>query len=68
VTGSAKGQGHIEDAKIAIRRFREALPNPESANAIHEENVLSLVGAAALRAGWTSNVEVLSQPCLVIKA
>jgi hypothetical protein len=68
VTGKAKGQGHVEDAEIAIKHFVESLPNPEAANAIQEEHVLSLIGAAALRAGWSTDVEILSQPCLAIKA
>jgi hypothetical protein len=68
VTSSAKGARHIEDARIAVERFRSALPEPESANAVHEENVLSLAGAAAIRTGWASSPKVLSEPCLVIKA
>jgi len=68
VTSSAKGIGHVQDAEIAISKFMDALPNPELANAIEESKVLSLVGAAALRAGWANNVAVLSEQCLVIKA
>ena len=51
VTSTAKGTGHSEDAQIAITQFLKALPYPWSANAIQKENVLSLVGAASLRAG-----------------
>jgi hypothetical protein len=68
ITSTAKGAGHSEDAQIAVSHFRNSLPDPWSVNAIQEESVLSLVGAAALRAGWTKNIEVLSKQCLVIKA
>ena len=68
VSSSSKGVGHSDDAKIATEHFKSSLPNPSAANAINESNVLSLVGAAALHASWTSNILVLSEPCLVIKA
>jgi hypothetical protein len=68
VSGKAKGSGHAHDAEIAVQTFRAALPNPELANAISEQNVLSLVGASMVRAGWSANVQHLSEPCLVIKA
>jgi len=68
VTSEAKGIGHSDDAKIAVTQFIESLPEPWSENAIQEESVLSLVGAAALKAGWSEEIGVLSEPCLVIKA
>jgi len=68
VTSAAKGVGHIEDARIAVSQFEASLPAPMSMNAVDEESVLSLVGAAALRAGWSDDIAVLSEPCLVIKA
>ena len=68
VTSTAKGVSHSEDALIAIDTFSKALPDPWSANAVIEADVLSLVGAAALRAGWTDDSAALSKPCVVIKA
>jgi hypothetical protein len=68
VSGKAKGSGHAHDAEIAVQKFRVALPNPELANAITEQRVLSLVGASMLRAGWSASVQHLSERCLVIKA
>ncbi|MBL3529685.1 MAG: hypothetical protein JMN27_18555 [gamma proteobacterium endosymbiont of Lamellibrachia anaximandri] len=68
VTSKAKGTGHSEDALIAVKIFKKALPDLWSKNAIQEEHVLSLVGAAALRAGWSENIGVLSEQCLVLKA
>ena len=70
VSGEAKAQGgqlHSEDAEIAVRSFLAALPNPTRANAIHEADVHSLIGAALLRTGWTTATELLATPCLVIK-
>jgi hypothetical protein len=68
VSGKAKGSGHAHDAEIAVQAFQAALPNPELANAISEQSVLSLIGASMLRAGWSTNVQQLSETCLVIKA
>lgn len=73
VTGEAKAysggsQSHAEDAAIAVKSFLAALPNPETANAVHEASVHSLIGAALLRTGWTDDLKVLSTPCLVIRS
>jgi hypothetical protein len=68
VSSSAKGSGHAHDAQIAVSHFKKSLPNPEECNAIHEAEVFSLVGATALRSGWASDVNVVSEQCLVIKA
>lgn len=73
VSRSAKAQGegpglHALDAQVAVEAFIEALPDPRRANAIHEAEVHSLVGAALLRTEWTTNIGVLSEPCLVIRA
>ena len=67
VTSTAKGTGHAHDAEIAVSHFKDSLPNPEKINAIREPEVFSLIGAAALRAGWANNVKILSEQCLVIK-
>jgi hypothetical protein len=68
VTSSAKGSAHEEDAKIAVKQFEHSLPNPWLHNAVEETSVLSLVGAAALRSGWSNSQSILEKPCLVIKA
>ena len=68
VSSSAKGISHEDDAVIAIEHFKASLPNIETASAIDETNVLSLIGAAALRAGWSDDIGLLSEPCVVIKA
>lgn len=73
VSGSAKsasddGQSHAEDAAIAVRSFRQALPDLMQANAVQAERVQSLVGAALLRTGWSADPDVLHEPCLVIQS
>jgi hypothetical protein len=68
VTGKAKGSGDAHDAEIAVQTFLSAYPNPDSANAISERRVFSLVGASVLWAKWSEDLQYLSKPCLVIKA
>ena len=67
VSGPAKGASHIRDAEVAVRAFVAALPNPPAANAIHEETVISILGTAMLRTGWSMDLNLLQSPCLVIK-
>ena len=67
--GKGKSSTHVGDAEIAVYRFMNSLPNPDEANAItSDEEVHSLLGAALLRTGWTTDLTVLSSPCFVIKA
>jgi hypothetical protein len=68
VTGAAKQATHIEDATVAVAAFLEALPNPPERNAIREERVLSLIAAAALWSGISSDASLLSSACVVVRA
>jgi hypothetical protein len=68
VTSTSKGKDHADDAKIAVETFMSAMPDPRTINAINETEVFSLAGAAILRTGWSDNISLLHQPCLVIKA
>lgn len=70
VTGDAKAKTHEGDAMLAVEAFRRALPNPEAHSAVQPKGteVLSLVGAAMLRTGWTVGADVLGQPAIVIRA
>ena len=71
VSGGGKpqveGNPHAADAMAAVEAFVDALPDPTSMNAIDESDVISLVGMALLRTGWTRDLESLETPCLVIK-
>jgi hypothetical protein len=69
VTGNAKRSSHVEDAAAGVQAFIHSLENPVQANAVLcDGQVLSLVGAALLRTGWRSDLGVLNDPCLVIRA
>ncbi|OBK45595.1 hypothetical protein A5657_02980 [Mycobacterium kubicae] len=68
VTGKAKAASHVDDALVAATTFRHALPDVLSANAVQADRPLSLLGAALLWSGWSSEVALLHEPCLVIKS
>jgi hypothetical protein len=59
---------HADDALRAARAFVEALPRPRSTvEPRRDEEVLSLLGAALVWSGWSTDAAVLKEPCLVIK-
>lgn len=69
VTAQAKGMTHQDDAVIGARAFAAALPDPTEHDALApSERVFSLIGAALLRTGWTTDTGILSSPAVVIKA
>ena len=66
---SSMGSSHEADAMAAVRAFRCALDDPESRSAVTAKSrTRSLIGAALLWAGWSTDVHLLHEPCLVIKA
>jgi len=69
VSGKAKAQDHVGDARLAGEAFLASLPDPRQANAVLcESEVQSLVGAALLRTGWAGTAALLGQPCIVVRA
>lgn len=69
VSGKAKKGSHTEDAMKAVGAFVNALPYPEQANSvIPTPQTLSLIGTSLLWAGWSSELSLVRQPCIVIKA
>ena len=69
VSGKAKKGSHTEDAMKAVGAFLNALSSPEQANAVTPTpQTLSLIGMSLLWAGWSSELSLLRQPCIVIKA
>ena len=68
VTGRAKAATHLDDATVAVAAFRDGLPDPTVGNAVSAERPLSLLGAALLWSGWSSDGDLLRMPCLVVKA
>ena len=68
VSGTGKRGSHIADAQAAGEAFLRSLPDPTKTNAIHcTSPVYSLAGAALLRTGWSSDLNLLHQPCLVVR-
>ncbi len=60
---------HVEDAHLALQTYLERQGGPvPSPSSVIEPNCLSLVGAALLRTGWTTDIGVLSEQCLVVRA
>lgn len=68
VTGLAKGLSHHGDAEIAAMSFCNEVPFVAEAGSVTAENPYSLIGAAMLRSGLTTDVNVLFTQCVVIKS
>lgn len=66
VTGGIE-RTHVGDAESAVHEFIRALPNPQAANAVTADTVYSLGGAVLLRTGWSTDLGLLEQRCLVLK-
>ena len=68
VAGEVKTDSHEGDAQIAVDAFKEALPDPRQRNAlVPGRRTLSLIGGALLWSGWLKDLELLSEPCIVIR-
>lgn len=72
VSGDAKAQkgaesSHQEDAAIGVRWFIQHVDDLPAKNNIREDRVFSLLGAALLRTGWSRDLALLEQPCLVLQ-
>lgn len=60
---------HIEDARLAIADFRRGIVSPETfEGSVTSDECMNLLGTALLRTGWSSDVALLSSPCLVIRS
>jgi hypothetical protein len=68
VSHMGKTVSHERCARLALTRFREGW-RKESLfeSAIKESNTLNLLGAILLRMGWSDDVKMLSEPCLVVR-
>jgi hypothetical protein len=68
VTHVGKSAGHEECARLAIRQFpREWDERAAFKSAISDPHTLNLLGAMILRVGWTNELTMLSEPCLVVR-
>jgi hypothetical protein len=69
VSGSAKGNSHSEDARRAAFALVEAIATGRGVvSALADKDVFNLLGAGLLRTGWSSDLNLLAAPCLVVKA
>lgn len=69
VSGSAHDTegSNIRDAATAATFFREHQDSLKEHNAVSCGLPLSLIGAVALWSRWTNDVEILHQPCVVLR-
>jgi hypothetical protein len=68
VTHAGQSVSHRECAHLAIRQFPRGWRERSSfTSAVGEEGTLNLLGAILLRMGWTDDLSVLSEPCLVVR-
>lgn len=58
---------HTAVAQKLVRLFVSALPNPTTSNAIDAAAAHSLIGAALLHTGWSTDLSLLKTRCVVIK-
>ncbi len=69
VTGRAKSGSHEADAMAGVKAFCGALGDPEPESAVEPTSrTRSLIGAALLWTGWSTDIRLLHKPCLVIRA
>jgi hypothetical protein len=68
VTKDAKHGTHSDDAAAAVKHFLTSLPDPTCADLGSSGEVYSLLGAALLRAGWSTDPALLERACLVLRA
>jgi hypothetical protein len=60
---------HVEDARLAIADFRLGIGHPASfKSSVTTPECLSLLGLALLRTGWSTDLALLSTPCLVVRS
>jgi hypothetical protein len=60
---------HVSCARLALQQFpKEWEKRALLESAIDEPCTMNLLGVMLLRMGWTKDVKMLSEPCLVIRA
>jgi len=68
VTHLGESVSHEECARLALNRFPKGWEIRSSfESAVEEPCVLNLLGAILLRMGWTEDLTMLSEPCLVVR-
>ena len=60
---------HVEDARRAVEAFQDGMRDPaQLKSAVVVDSCFSLIGAMLLRTGWTHDLAILHEPCLVVRA
>jgi hypothetical protein len=59
---------HVEDAHVAIATFRGIADLASFKSSVTSPECFNLLGAALLRTGWSTDAELLSAPCLVMRS
>jgi hypothetical protein len=68
VTHVGKSVSHVECARLALRQFpKEWGERASFKSAVEEPCTMNLLGAMLLRIGWTDDLTMLSEPCLVVR-
>ena len=67
VTQDSKLSSNEDDAETAVTYFESAMPKVDEHDAVRNDRVRSLIGAAILQAGWSTNLNLLAEPCLVLR-
>lgn len=68
VTKEARALSNHGDAEVAAKTFWDKYPYITDANSVKADNPFSLVGAALLRAGITTDLNFLLTPVVVIRS
>lgn len=68
VSSTAKGSDHRADARVAVELFAARSSSGAPETDVSCESAYSLIGAAMLATGWTRDLGVLGQPCIVMRA
>ncbi|PYV21994.1 MAG: hypothetical protein DMG27_19290, partial [Acidobacteria bacterium] len=68
VTNVGEAVSHEACARLALKRFpKEWEKRASFESAVEEPCTMNLLGAMLLRTGWTDDVTMLSEPCLVVR-
>ena len=68
VTHVGKSVSHEECARLALKQFpKEWETRASFESAVEESCTMNLLGAMLLRIGWTRDLTILSEPCLVVR-
>jgi len=72
VSGRAKNSSaedpHVDGARVAVAEFQRRLAVGSMSSDIADTEVTSIAGPAVLVAGLSTDIELLTRPCIVVRA